>query len=178
MLRKVKAFPKRHPLILSLLLGIIGNLIWTVIQTGLNKVNFFEAFWQVPKIICDFVIKVLTLDVPVWGVLLVAVVIILSFWTYIEIADKPQKDEPHKEYTADSYKGQKYKWEWWGNTLAELRPICNECDGELAPDDRYGYHLICPNCDKQYQKPDVTTQNLASTYFVNKVNTKLKNLKK
>ena len=174
MWRKFKTFPQKHPLLLSLLLGVIGNLAWSIIQIGLNKVDFFEAFWQAPRIIFDFIIYLLTFSVPVWGVLVAIFVVALLLWTYTKITDRPQKTEPYKKYTTDFYKGQKYKWEWWDNTLAELRPICNECDGELASDCHYGYHLICPNCDKQYQKPDATALNLASTYFVNKANKKIK----
>lgn len=175
MWRKLKAFPQKHPLLLSLILGVVGNLVWSIVQIGLNKVDFFEAFWQVPKIVFNFIIDLLTVNIPIWGALLTVIILIALLWIYAKVAEKPQNVAPHERYTTDFYKAQKYKWEWWDNTLAELRPICNECDGELASDCRYGYHLICPNCDKQYQKPDAAMLNLASTYFVNKANKTLKN---
>lgn len=174
MRKKIKLFPKKHPLLLSLSLGVLGNLVWTLIQSKLNQVNFFEAFWQIPKWIVDFVANILTTNVPIWGVLMVIIAGVFIIWGYIKITNKPQKIEPFQLYTSDFYKGQKYKWEWWDNTLTELRPICNECDGELAFDSPYGYWLTCPNCDKQYKKPDAAMQNLASTYFVNKANKKSK----
>lgn len=172
---KIKVFPQKHPLALSLLLGVVGNLVWSIIQIGLNKVNFFEAFWQVPNAVFSFVVYLLTLNVPVWSVLLVIAVVILLFWFYVKITDKPQKNEPpYKDYLTDFYKGQKYRWRYYDNVIERLRPVCNECDGELAPDSLSGYNLICPNCDKQYRKPDVAELNLAMTYFINKANKKLK----
>ena len=63
--------------------------------------------------------------------------------------------------------------------MHDLRPICNDCSGELIPDNLTGYSawLLCPNCDKRYKMTDETALAHAETYFTNRANRKSEELK-
>lgn len=127
----------------------------------------------------SFVWSFLLLDIPVWAIIIGVGVITSGFCLYVRAFSTSEQEGLIKDYTSDSYKGQKYKWNWNKNQMHDLRPICNDCSGELIPDNLTGYSawLLCPNCDKRYKMTDETALAHAETYFTNRANRKSEELK-
>ncbi len=175
-MRKITSFLKRHQIVSTIIVAVIGNLVWAIFQTALNKINFFEAILDIPMTIVRFTWGLLAANIPIWLVILIISVVVFGFWLYSRLHNTTSSNGQVQDYNTDIYKNQKYRWRWDDNCMAGLTPICNDCDGNLVYDNLDGYSawLLCPNCDKRYPRIDRTTAAHAETFFVNKANNGLK----
>lgn len=173
--------------IIAFLSAVAINVISSIIYAKIEKVDIGTAFKNVWEIIIDFVIKVLTVRVQLWIILLVLLIYILTNYfikrmkSYI---NKKSSDPEFMSFTAGVYKGINYKWQIvksYDNKLKieNFRPVC-KCGAELTKKDRYqnAYYpqekLFCVNCEKIIESDyDYEVYEDALLYFNNLLSRKI-----
>lgn len=177
-------------ILIFLIVPIITGTISGIIVAKIQNINFIEALKIVLTSVISFVTKLLTLNIPVWVILIfIIILVILRIFKSIFFDNKIDVNlelkKIYKNYTEDSYNGIHYKWKWIetydGQLLDDIHPICN-CGCNLNYNswnlDRY---VTCPDCKKKYDTNNIN-ENDAENVFINRCNKKTKefvsNLKK
>ncbi len=82
-MKKLKNFLKRHQTVAAILVAVLSSLVWAILQTLLNRVNFFDAILDLPVKLLSFVWSFLLLDIPVWAIIIGVGVITSGFCLYV-----------------------------------------------------------------------------------------------
>lgn len=123
------------------------------------------------KSILDFIVKALSIKVPIWFVLVfLPIVIAILFFAFLNI--KQKRALYVKEYTTDQYSHWTWIWSYQhdkhaknGYTIIDLEPTC-ACGGHLAEND---HQLICPLCNKTYPATSQNDYKNARAYIKSRI---------
>ena len=135
---------------------ILGIFIPSSINAIKNQKNIVESVQMILQTIFTAIKTFLCFRIPVWAILLtllgiVAAIIIIFKFFY---NDEPLQEPLWKAFTHFQWKDWLFTWEYSGNMIINLRPICNNCKCELTYEssghmfDRGFFY--CPNCSSKY----------------------------
>lgn len=107
-------------------------LFTPVIEWGLSNfgISFGWLTWLSDSVVA-------TIEVPVWGVGLFLIIVVLIYygWRRYEEANEPD----WTNYTSDELRNLYWTWEWDGDRIDNLQPLCPEedCRFEVGIEGRY-----------------------------------------
>ena len=123
---------------LIFIIPIVTGIISGVITSKVENIDFVSALSVIIKKTFSFILKILTLKISIWIVLIILFVVIGVIKILNLISDNNNDIEAKKEelkkvfknYTEDYYDGIKYVWDWYemynGIKMTNLHPVC-EC---------------------------------------------------
>jgi hypothetical protein len=145
----------KNPWVLGTITSILGTLIFGAISfivSLISQINFLTALQIVFSTIVNFIVIILTINIPLWGIILG---ILLLFFLLSRGVNKIES--AWLEFKSDRYKGWLLNWDYYLNLdnqyeIRRLRPVCFcGCElGEHFSRTRNNQCLYCPNCNEEY----------------------------
>ena len=172
--------------LLPVLVTVVGGLI----LSKLENVDIFKGMLNFLKWIYNGIIFILTINIPLWVLLLIGIFLFIILSIISKIIDNNHINVKrwYEDYTDDIYKGVRYGWSYseLGNEInpENFRPVCNKCKGELIKKKSHGnIHYgtaknYCPNCDEILETPTYEELDTAFVYIINKLTKKYDEFKK
>lgn len=154
-------------IIAPLLLAVVTP-IWVSIW---KKINIWESIKLIGIFLKNVAINTLSYKVPVWIIIISIIAILLILIIIFKILyfknSKPNWYYEFREMTREDWH---FKWDYFFDSdkkaysSRNIRPICS-CKCSLIPKSNIGgdYYsekrLLCPNCGKVYNIPNIETLN-------------------
>lgn len=163
--------------LLPVLVTVVGGLI----LSKLENVDIFEGMLNFLKWIYNGFIFILTINIPLWVLLLIDIFLFIILSIISKIIDNNHINVKrwYEDYNDDIYEGIRYAWnysELYNEIkIKNFRAVCNKCKGELIKRSSYGNHHYgtaqnyCPNCDKILKTPNFEEIDIANVYVHNKL---------
>lgn len=155
--------------------AVVIELIKDVIVSWVHSIDLKSAFVYSWNKIIEFIFNILNFPIPIWGILIAIVILYIVLRLYYKITETNIEDQSwYKDYSNGRYNGLMYEWQYdrIGNIIEmkNVIPICEDCMGNVLPKENgYKEMLYCPNCNKNYKKPNKEEYDSAKTYFNNKL---------
>lgn len=161
-----------NPWIIGTGTAIIANVIGPIIYAHIENIEILRAFTQIwGKILMSIkqgIVGVITLEVPLWIILIVIVGVIGVRVIGMKFKGDASLKEDFLENTEEVYKQWLFTWKYTKRSEGyfingdTFRPICkcrcelvnkqSKVEGEYIISSANGY-LYCPNCQQYYDRP-------------------------
>lgn len=158
-----KPYFKDHPVQSGLVVGIILLFISsTGIVAWLQNIAWWTAIKNVISTIWNAVVWFMTINFPIWGILLFIVIVVAILYIsnlIYNATHSPLSNEQMTldwlKYTSDTFGQFKYEWKYVRSNnkcyaIDDITVICPNCGTTLLSEDTYHSSYRCPRCDKYY----------------------------
>lgn len=129
---------KLNKIWLLLLLPVVVGLM----VNWLTPIDIIGALWKAIKLFVGlFVVKV---TFPVWGVILLMLVIPLLIGAILMMVGLRRTEESHLTYLADNFFGVSWDWKYVGGHLydEDIVPRCPQCKTVLQPVQESAFNVV------------------------------------
>jgi len=162
-----KAFLK-NPWTIGIGSIVIGYFITSTIAAIARSEGFLSSLWTVIKWIGRGLWVFVILRIPLWIILFV--ILLLVGIAYIVSLIRESPAILWKSYKMDYIKDWLFVWDYLGNSIYNLQPICSKCRCQLSVDNIYD-NLYCPNCSKRYKLFSRQDESDVEKIIINRIHT-------
>ena len=161
----VKSYFKDHPVQSGLVVGLILLFISsTGIVAWLQNIVWWEAIKNVVSTVWNAIVWFMTIDIPIWGILIFVVGLILILYIANIIYNATHSQSGYEQqtldwlnYTSDTFDGFQYEWKYTGIdheqcSIRDITVLCPNCGTSLLPTNRYNDSFRCPRCNKYFDR--------------------------
>ncbi|TPG71154.1 hypothetical protein EEL31_23790 [Brevibacillus laterosporus] len=133
-----------HPLISTILGGVVATVIATPIVAYFNTIKWTEALSLICVTVTNCISLILNFDIKLWWILAAIMVFVLVVYLLVRfIPPSSTSQDSFLNYKTDTIEGIVWQWRWRYNdykgsyNITNLRPICYSCKADIVQYEGY-----------------------------------------